>query len=169
MSTDLTIARIQEGFELLHDWEQRYQFIIDLGAKLPPMDESAKSDDNRVHGCMSLVWISARGDADTAAIALQGDSETATIKGIVAILITLYSGRRAAEIADIDADAVFAQLGLFDHLSPTRHVGVYAMVEHIKRIAAAADGRQAAARDGVGTAAQAPGSASARPAELRSA
>ncbi len=162
MSTDLTIARIQEGFELLHDWEQRYQFIIDLGAKLPSMEASAKRDDNRVHGCMSLVWISARADADTATIALQGDSETATIKGIVAILIALYSGRRAAEIAEIDADAVFAQLGLFDHLSPTRHVGVYAMVEHIKRIAAAAG-------DGLDTAVRAPGAAGGHPTVLRSA
>ncbi|NIR84656.1 MAG: SufE family protein, partial [Gammaproteobacteria bacterium] len=77
-------------------------------------------------------------------------------------LIALYSGRRAAEIAEIDADAVFAQLGLFDHLSPTRHVGVYAMVEHIKRIAAAAG-------DGLDTAVRAPGAAGGHPTVLRSA
>ena len=134
MHSSLNIERIREGFQLLKDWDQRYQFLIDLGAKLTPMDDSDKTDANRVHACMSLVWITTRLDTEQPSrVTLLGDSETATIKGIVAVLVTLYSGKTAAEIADLDADVVFDELGLFDHLSPTRHVGVYAMVEHIKR------------------------------------
>lgn len=135
----LTIERVAEGFALIQDWDQRYQFIIDLGAKLSPMDEDAQTEHNRVQGCMSKVWISAQRDPrDAARIVLQGESETSTVKGIVAILVAVYSGKTPAEIQGLDADAVFDGLGLFDHLSPTRHVGVYAMVEHIKQRSAEA-------------------------------
>jgi cysteine desulfuration protein SufE len=125
--------RITETFRFLDDWESRYQFIIELGSKLPAMEPDDKIESNRVHGCMSMVWIKARTAAgDPSRIELDGDSDTSTVKGLVAILVSLYQGRPIDEVAAIDADEAFESLGLFDHLSPTRHVGVYAMVEHIK-------------------------------------
>lgn len=131
-----TYAYIREGFAFLPDWESRYQFIDDLGGMLPPMDEALKVDDNRVHGCMSLVHVHASRRAD-GIIEITGDCDTATIKGVVAIIIAIYRGLDAKQVLDIDADERFEALGLFDHLSPTRHVGVYAIVEQIRRQVAA--------------------------------
>ncbi|MBI3153946.1 MAG: SufE family protein [Burkholderiales bacterium] len=130
------VDRIVEVFEFFDDWEQRYQFLIDLGAKLPPFPASAQREENRVAGCMSKVWIVAHPDADDPRrLRFHGDSDTSTVKGLVALLVTLYSGRSAEDVLATDADAFFERLGLFDHLSPTRHVGVYAMVEKIRALA----------------------------------
>jgi cysteine desulfuration protein SufE len=130
MSDDLRYEYILEAFSFLPDWETRYQFIEDLGRKLPIMDDGLKTDENRVHGCMSMVWIklsSAEGK-----VVIEGDSDTSTIKGIVAILVAIHRDQTAQELLDTDTDARFDELGLFDHLSPTRHVGVYAIVEKIR-------------------------------------
>ena len=130
------VDRIVEIFEFLDDWEQRYQFLIELGAKLPPFPASAQREEHRVTGCMSKVWIVADPDADDPLrLRFHGDSDTSTVKGLVALLLALYSGRSAEEVLATDADAFFERLGLFDHLSPTRHVGVYAMVEKIRALA----------------------------------
>ncbi len=130
------IAEIAEAFEFLGDWEQRYQFLIELGERLPMLDEHHKNEANRVHGCMSKVWLIAeRDEADSSALRLYGDSDNSTVKGLVAILLAMYSGRSAQQMLTIDADEMFDELGLYDHLSPTRHVGVYAMVEKIKSLA----------------------------------
>lgn len=133
MSDDLQYDYVREAFQFLPDWESRYEFIEDLGKKLPPMDEYLKNDENRVHGCMSLVWIKARRQENSETVIIQGDSDTSTIKGIVAILISIYKGKTPHEILDMDTDEKFEELGLFDHLSPTRHVGVYAIVEQARR------------------------------------
>lgn len=130
------VAEIAEAFEFLGDWEQRYQFLIELGERLPVLDERHKNEHNRVHGCMSKVWlIAAPDEADPSALRLVGDSDNSTVKGLVAILLAMYSGRSAQQMLTIDADRMFDELGLYDHLSPTRHVGVYAMVEKIKSLA----------------------------------
>lgn len=126
-----SLARIKEVFEFIQDWEARYEFIIDLGAKLPAMDDGDRIEQHRVHGCMSQVWICAYRHTD-GIFTFSGDSDASTVKGLVAIMGSIYQGHTAEEILELDADAVFESLGLFDHLSPTRHVGVYAMVEHIK-------------------------------------
>ncbi len=132
MSDELTYDYIHEAFDFLPDWESRYQFIEDLGKKLAPMDDTLKTDANRVHGCMSMVWIKAepRGDGK---VVIHGDCDTSTIKGVVAIVIAIFRDKTPAQILDVDADDRFEELGLFDHLSPTRHVGVYAIVEHVRR------------------------------------
>ena len=125
--------RVKETFQFLGDWEPRYEFIVELGTKLPPMDESLKTDATRVHECMSMVWIKVVPDSEDAnRFVLHGDCDTSTVKGLVAILVSLYQGKTADEILDLDVDQAFRELGLFDHLSPTRHVGVYAMVRHIQ-------------------------------------
>lgn len=131
MNDPLTYDYVQEGFEFLEDWDSRYQFIIDLGLKLPDMPDDLKTDHTRVHQCMSKVWIHPFLLED-GSVSFFGDSETNTIKGIVAILIAVYGGKTVDQILAIDADQRFEELGLFDHLSPTRHVGVYAMVEQTR-------------------------------------
>lgn len=129
-------AEIAEAFDFLGDWEQRYRFVIELGERLPPMDEHHKNEQNRVQGCVSKVWLIAELDeAAPSALHLIGDSDNSTVKGLVAILVAMYSGHSAQQMLTIDADGIFDELGLYDHLSPTRHVGVYAMVEKIKSLA----------------------------------
>jgi cysteine desulfuration protein SufE len=133
MSEELDFSYVLEAFQFIEDWETRYQFIEDLGRKLPPMSDDYKTSEYRIHPCMSMVWIRALPSTDkNGAVVFEGDSDTGTIKGIVAILISIYRDKTAAEILEIDADEKFAELKLFDHLSPTRHVGVYALVEHAR-------------------------------------
>ncbi len=125
---------IVENFALLDDWEQRYLYITELGENLPPMPEALKTEENRVKPCMSQVWVCAYPDEkDPALIRYYGDCDTSIIKGVLAILIELASGRSASEIEQLDVDEVFERLHLYDHLSPNRHVGVYAIVELMKQ------------------------------------
>ncbi|TCK17761.1 cysteine desulfuration protein SufE [Thiogranum longum] len=125
---------IVENFNLLGDWEQRYLYLTELGKKLPAMPDELKTGDNRVKGCMSKVWVSACHDeGDASRIRFHGDCDTSTIKGVLAILIELASGRTAEEIEKLDVDEVFERLHLYEHLSPNRHVGVYAIVELMKQ------------------------------------
>ena len=132
---------IVDTFQSISDWEMRYHFLVDLGEELPPLDEKCQVDENRVHGCMSKVWIVAEPDNENPdRLKFLGDCDTATIKGIVAVLIALYSGNTTQAVLNIDADQVFEKLGLYDHLSPNRHVGVYAIVEKIKEISRRYDG-----------------------------
>lgn len=141
-----TLDELQEAFELLGDWDQRYQYLTELGERLPPMPEHLKTEANQVKGCMSRVWTSAYPDpADPARVRFHGDCDTATIKGVLALLIQLAEGRRPEEIEDLDVDQIFARLGLDEHLSPQRHLGVYAIVEQMKRQARALQGQERAA------------------------
>jgi cysteine desulfuration protein SufE len=132
----MQLERIIQTFEFLQDWESRYQFLIELGGKLDALQEADKIEDNRVHGCMSKVWIVARpSETHPGAIELRGDSDASTVKGLVALIVALYSDKTPEQILAADADELFHRLGLFDHLSPTRHVGVYAMVEFVRNLA----------------------------------
>ena len=126
---------IVDLFQFISDWEMRYHFLVELGEELPALDERYQVDENLVRGCMSKVWIAVEpDDEDPRILNFVGDCDTATIKGIVAVLIALYSGNTTQAVLSIDADQVFEKLGLYDHLSPHRHVGVYAIVEKIKEI-----------------------------------
>lgn len=146
-----TIDDIRATFELLYEWDDRYRYVIELGEQLPPMDPVLQSDANRVHGCVSKVWIIARAAPGSDVLEFSGDSDASIVKGLVAILASLYSGKTPDEIARVDADRLFSELGLYDHLSPTRHVGVYAMVEKIKSIAAAYAESASPAQPGIAT------------------
>ncbi len=126
-------------FELLDDWEDRYRYIIDLGRQLAPLPDLARTDGNKVQGCVSQVWLqTSAGDGPDPLVSFLGDSDAHIVKGLVAIILALYSGRRASEITATDAEALMKQLGLDQHISPQRSNGLRAMVARIRRDGAAA-------------------------------
>ena len=122
-------SAIAEEFGLFSDWSERYQYLIDLGRKLPPFPEQDKTEANRLHGCQSMVWIVAAGDASKLDFAAVSDS--AIVSGLIYLALRVYSGRSAAEILATDADYI-AQIGLAKHLSPTRNNGLAALLEAIR-------------------------------------
>lgn len=131
------IEDIVSIFELLGDWEQRYHYLVEVGEQLPPMPPHLKTEANRVKGCMSQVWVAALlKPGDPGHIIYYGDCDTAIIKGVLGLLVNLYSDRSLDEIKEIDAEGLFKRLQLEEHLSPSRHFGVYALVEMMQRQAA---------------------------------
>ncbi len=133
-----TIEELIDGFEMLDDWEERYAYIIDLGRRYTGLPEDAMVEDNKVAGCMSQVWLTATADEGTPPrLHFKGDSDAAIVKGLIAILMTVYSNRTPEEILQIDIDDIFTQLGLDEHLSSGRRNGFLSMVQRIKSIAKA--------------------------------
>jgi len=133
-----SLDEVADVFDLLGDWEQRYQFLIELGEALPPMSALDRVDGNKVKGCMSQVWVCARWrDQERKKLGFSGDCDTSIIKGVVALLIQLCDYKTAADIQQLDMDEIFQRLGLDQHLSPNRHVGVYAIVRLMQQQAAA--------------------------------
>lgn len=136
MSDMITIEDLIEGFELLDDWEERYAYIIDFGRRYGGLPANEMTEENKVAGCMSQVWLtSSADDSHPPHLFFKGDSDAAIVRGLVAILMTVYSGRTAEEIIDTDIEDIFSQLGLDEHLSPGRRNGFFSMVQKIKRIA----------------------------------
>ena len=125
-----TIDDILSDFDVIDDWEERYRYIIELGQALPPLTEAERNAANRVHGCVSQVWLVT--EPQEGQITYRGESDAMIVRGLVAMLIALYSGRPAQEIADTDAIAVFDTLGLREHLSTQRSNGLVAMVNRIR-------------------------------------
>ncbi len=135
----MTIDRIIENFEILGDWEEKYRYVIDLGRKLPGLDERHKTEVNRVKGCVSNVWLLTRVNDDSPPrLEFEADSDAHIVRGLVAILLTIFSGRTPSEIVDTDVRAIFEQLDLEKHLSPSRSNGFFSMVERIQTLAKAA-------------------------------
>lgn len=136
----VTIDTIREDFAFLDNWEDRYRYVIDLGRDLDGFDDSERTEANRVHGCVSQVWLSTVRSDDSAdpVLEFRADSDAHIVKGLVAILLALFSGRRASEILGLDAEAILAELGLDQHLSSQRSNGLRAMVQRIRREATAA-------------------------------
>ncbi|MGH8504588.1 MAG: SufE family protein [Stenotrophobium sp.] len=133
----MDIDTLVENFELLGDWEDRYRYIIDLGRKLPPMAEADHVDANKVRGCMSQVWMTHRlNPGSPRAIEFQGDSDSHLVKGLIALLFMLCSGREPKEILATDVASIFSRLGLENHITMNRRNGFYSMVERIRSIAA---------------------------------
>lgn len=129
---------IVEAFELLGDWESRYQYLIELGENLPDMPETNRTEGRRVKACMSNVWIRAYNEpGNSELVYFEGECDAAVIKGVLALLIDLVSGKTVDEIQQLDLDEVFQRLRLDEHLSPNRHVGVYAIADLMKQQAAA--------------------------------
>jgi len=129
-----TIDEIRDNFELLDEWDDRYRYVIELGRTLEPMPEAEHSAENKVNGCVSQVWLQKLVDRDGGAPVLKyrGDSDAHIVRGLVAIVLSLYSGRTPQEILATDAIAVFNEFGFRDHLSPQRSNGLRSMVERIK-------------------------------------
>ena len=134
------LQELVETFDLLGDWEERYRYLIELGRKLPPMPDDEHSEDNKVRGCMSQVWLAGEVGND-ARLHLRGDSDAHIVKGLIALILALTDGRTAREVLDTDIKAAFAQLGLESHLSMNRRNGFYAMVERIRLMATEAAAR----------------------------
>lgn len=133
--TDMaSLEQIREDFAFLDDWEDRYRYVIELGRDLEPLSEAEKSDANKVQGCVSQVWLISESEgSEDPVIRFRGDSDAHIVRGLVAIALSAFSGRRASEIEDFDAVALFDELGLVEHLSPQRANGLRAMVGRIKR------------------------------------
>jgi cysteine desulfuration protein SufE len=131
----MTIDDIRENFELLEDWDDRYRYVIELGRTLEPMPEIEHSAANKVQGCVSQVWLSRRierSEAGEALLKFRGDSDAHIVRGLVAILLTLYSGHTPQQILATDAIAIFDEFGFREHLTPQRSNGLRAMVERIR-------------------------------------
>lgn len=143
----MTLDEIRADFALLDDWEDKYRFVIELGRLMPGFDEAHRTADNKVRGCASQVWLSTawpRGSDGTPAFAMEGDSDAHIVRGLIAILLAIYSGRTAKQVLDTDARAIFAELGLSDHLTAQRSNGLNSMVERIRADASAALAAQGA-------------------------
>lgn len=133
------IDRIFEDFSFLDEWEDRYRYVIDLGRDMPQFPEAARTPANKVQGCVSQVWLETQvGEGADPIVTFAGDSDAHIVRGLVAIMLALYSGRRASEIAATDAEPVLKRLGLDEHLTPQRSNGLRAMVKRIR-----GDARQA--------------------------
>lgn len=131
------IDDIVDSFDLLSDWDARYEYLVDLGEALPAFDDSLRTEENRVQGCISRVWVHASPDSrDHRRLNFTGDCDTTVIKGVLALLIGLVSRRTPAEIGQLDVDELFERLQLAEHLSPNRHFGIYGIVELMKAQAA---------------------------------
>lgn len=126
-----------ENFDLFDDWEERYRYVIDLGKQMPEFPESLKSDETLVEGCVSRVWLDEKisGDGPDAVIEFTGDSDAFIVKGLIAVLQTLFSGQTAQKILDTDVSKELSRIDLSAHLSPQRSNGLNAMVGRIKGFA----------------------------------
>jgi cysteine desulfuration protein SufE len=141
-----TIAEIVENFSLLDEWDDRYRYVIELGRTLAPLPDSEHTEANKVRGCASQVWLVTHvtpNSADGPVLSFTGDSDAHIVRGLVAILFALYSGRTAREILDTDAQAFFDRLELREHLTPQRSNGLNSMIERIRGVANSALSRAA--------------------------
>ena len=140
---DPDIAEITENFAFFDDWEDRFGYLIDLGKKLPPMPEALVDEPHRVHGCQSSVWLhlgAEPGASGEPAVDLLAKSDAHIVNGLIAVLRGMYQARPLSEVRAIDAEAKLRELGLAEHLSPTRRNGVNAMVERVRKLADAQTG-----------------------------
>jgi cysteine desulfuration protein SufE len=137
----MSIDEIIENFELLEEWDDRYRYLIELGRALPPLQETARTDANKVQGCASQVWLATSikpNGASGPLLDFAGDSDAHIVRGLIAVLFALFSGKGAKDILSTDAVALFEKLGLREHLTPQRSNGFRSMVERIRRDANAA-------------------------------
>jgi cysteine desulfuration protein SufE len=135
------VDEIVENFELMEEWDDRYRYLIELGRALPPLPELARTAENKVQGCASQVWLATTVKPNGGAgpvLSFAGDSDAHIVRGLIAVLFALYSGKGAKDILSTDAVALFEKLGLRDHLTPQRSNGFRSMVERIRRDADAA-------------------------------
>lgn len=137
------IDDILDDFEYLEEWEDRYRYVIELGKSLPDLPDSEKVPENKVRGCASQVWlVTETGDGKDPVLTFRGDSDAHIVRGLVAIVLAIYSGKPASEVAKLDALETFRRIGMIEHLSAQRANGLRSMVA---RIQAEATARMAAA------------------------
>lgn len=137
----MTIDAISENFSLLDEWDDRYRYIIELGRTLEPLPEADHIEANKVQGCASQVWLTTSvhpNGAGGPVLTFCGDSDAHIVRGLIAILFALYSGKSAREILAVEPSELFERLGLREHLTPQRSNGLKSMVARIRREAEAA-------------------------------
>ncbi|HEY0647094.1 SufE family protein [Phenylobacterium sp.] len=132
MAISDALSELRDEFDVLGDWEERYRYVIDLGRELAPLTDAERSDPYKVRGCASQVWLVTEPQVD-GALKFRGDSDAHIVRGLIAILLRLFSGRAPAEILDFDAKAAFEGLGLTGALSSQRSNGLASMVARIRR------------------------------------
>jgi cysteine desulfuration protein SufE len=135
MRVTMTIDEIRDNFSLLDEWDDRYRYVIELGRTLAPMPEAEHSAANKVQGCASQVWLSRKLDRASNGeprLHYLGDSDAHIVRGLIAILLTLYSDRTPKEILATDAAAIFDEFGFREHLTPQRSNGLRSMIERIR-------------------------------------
>jgi len=129
------IKEIIDNFAVLDEWDDRYRYLIELGRELPPLPEVARSEANKVQGCASQVWLDTQVRRDGAGgpvLTFVGDSDAHIVRGLIAILFAIFSGKPARQILETDALALFERMGLREHLTPQRSNGFRSMVERIR-------------------------------------
>ncbi len=133
----MTIEELIDNFEILDDWEDKYRYIIDLGSKLQPLAPALHSEEWKVRGCQSQVWLvpEVKIENGEKRIYFLGDSDAAIVKGIICIVLTIYSGKSAKDITETSVEEIFTKMGLEEHLSPSRRNGLLAMTEKIRHYA----------------------------------
>jgi len=131
-AVDQELDALADEFELLDDWEQRYRYVIDLGKELAPLNDAERNDANKVRGCASQVWLVTEPQGD-GTLRFRGDSDAHIVRGLIAILLRLFSGRRPEAILAFDARVAFERLGLYGALSSQRSNGLASMVARIRR------------------------------------
>ena len=135
-----TLSEIRDDFALLDDWEDRYRYVIELGRQLPQFPEEFRNDENKVRGCASQVWIATRSTEENGQTRLhfEGDSDAHIVRGLIAIVFALYQDATPSEILQGDAQAVFTELGLAEHITQQRSNGLASMIARIRNDATVA-------------------------------
>jgi cysteine desulfuration protein SufE len=128
-----SLDKILDDFSFLDDWEDRYRYVIELGKALPDLSDDKKTAENKVQGCASQVWVVSHTDGGSDPVmTFEGDSDAHIVRGLVAIVLAVYSGKKASEIVDLDAIKVFDTIGLVEHLSSQRANGLRSMINRIR-------------------------------------
>lgn len=128
----MTLEKIISDFEFIEEWEDRYRYVIDLGEQLEPYPEELKTPETKVQGCVSQVWLTSELKNEENKIILSGDSDAHIVRGLMAIVFAIFSGKSPEEILKIDVQSIFKTLGLNEHISPQRSNGLNAMVKRIQ-------------------------------------
>jgi cysteine desulfuration protein SufE len=136
VAEDLTIDDLYEEFEDLADWDERCDYLIDLGFNLPQLPEDVRTDEHKVHGCQSNVWLVAEmKPTEPPTLEFIANSDAIIVNGLIAVLMALYSNQTPERVLEINAQEVFKRLGLERHLSPQRRNGLYSMVDRVRQLA----------------------------------
>jgi cysteine desulfuration protein SufE len=135
--TPPTVEELLEEFQEMEDWDERFDYLVDLGKELPKLSNEQQTEGNLVKGCMSTVWLyTTSPDSEPDTMMISADSDSLIVKGLIVVLLSYYSGRTAKEILDRNPDELFEQLGLSSHLSPQRRNGLFSMVKRLRELAA---------------------------------
>ena len=132
----MSVEELIEDFSFLTDWEERFRYVVEMGRELEPMDPATKTDEHRVLGCQSQVWITAElGNGEPTTLHLVGDSDAQLVRGLIAVVFDVYNDQTPQFIVDYDIRELFAQLELSRHLTPSRANGLNSMVDYIQTVA----------------------------------